>query len=272
MTPSRHDPRHRVKTDVTGHGPPLVLVPGGLTGWNSWQAHAEKLAPDWRVVRTQLLSVDLGLRGEPLPSDYSLRMESYGLLHALDELEVEEANLVGWSYGGGIALNVALDNPDRVRSLTLVEPDADWVLRAFDRYGVDAQAFNEGMRAYAMADVSEAQLERFLIDIGVVPTGVDARSLPRWPVWVEHRQSLRIGDTPTRHEDDVARLRTFHRPVLLFKGEGSPAFMRETVDLLAQELPNARVEELPGGHALPLVSMDRFLEILKAFLGEHQDG
>jgi hypothetical protein len=50
-----------MKTEVTGQGRPLVLVPGGLTGWLSWKPHAERLSNDHKVVRVQLLTVDMGL-------------------------------------------------------------------------------------------------------------------------------------------------------------------------------------------------------------------
>lgn len=266
MSESAEGPRLTAPTAATGRGEPLVLVPGGLTGWLSWEPHAEHLARERRVIRSQLLSVALGLQGEPLPPDYGLRTESGALLRALDDLAVDRADFVGWSYGGAVALDVALHHPERVRSLVLVEPDADWLLRAFDRFDPEAEAFQRLMQGYGPGDVSEAQLARFLVEVGVVPRGVDARSLPRWPVWVAHRQSLRIGDAPSRHEEDPARLTRVQAPVLLFKGEGSPAFLREAVELLARELPHARVEELPGGHALPLVSMERFLELLRAFL------
>lgn len=254
------------KTDVQGEGRPLVLVPGALTGWLSWEPHAARLATRWRVIRTQLLCVDLGLRGEPLPPDYTLRTETKALLRALDALEVGPVDLVGWSYGGGIALDVALNHSERIRSLTLVEPDADWLLRAFGRFGADARALTRAMAAYGPGEVSEAQLERFVVDVGIVPPDVDPKGLPRWPVWVEHRQSLRIGDVANRHDEEAARLKHVTAPALLFKGRGSPTFMRDTVDLLGRELPNARVEDLPGGHALPLVSIDAFLAILTAFL------
>jgi len=34
-----------MKFDITGAGEPVVLVPGGLTGWLSWKPHAEQLSP-----------------------------------------------------------------------------------------------------------------------------------------------------------------------------------------------------------------------------------
>lgn len=268
MTPNAEDPRPVVPTEVRGEGETVVLVPGGLTGWLAWEPHAERLAGERRVVRTQLLSVELGLRGEPLPPGYGLPTESRALERALDEHAGPAADVVAWSYGAAVALDVALTRPERVRSLTLVEPPLFSLLRGQDPLWAEVEAFAREMRAYGPGEVSEAQLERFLRGAGLVPEGADARAQPRWPVWARHRQSLRMGDAPIRHELDRERLRRFERPVLLFAGEGSPGYVRAVVDTLARELPRARVVELPGGHALPMVSMERFLEELRAFLAE----
>ena len=64
---------------VTGKGPPLVLVPGGLTGWLSWEPHAERLVANRKVVRVQLLNVQYGLENRPLPLGYSVKMEAQAL-------------------------------------------------------------------------------------------------------------------------------------------------------------------------------------------------
>ena len=257
-----------MKTDVRGQGKPLVLVPGGLTGWHSWQRHAEDLSTERQVIRTQLLSVDLGLRGDPLPERYSLRTESAALARALDALDIATADVVGWSYGGAIALDMALDRPERIRSLTLIEPAAYWVLRGFGAFGADARAMQDAMRTYRTHEITPDQLERFLVGAGILRAGEDARAHPRWPVWHEHRQSLRIGHAPFDHDDAIERLGRLHRAALLFEGEGSPRYVRDTLELLGRALPDARVRELPGGHILPLVSYDAFLSTLREFLDE----
>ncbi|TVR96939.1 MAG: hypothetical protein EA416_00860 [Trueperaceae bacterium] len=168
-----------------------------------------------------------------------------------------------------IALDVALDHPDRVRTLSLVEPATFWVLRGFGRFGPDAQAAQRTMDAYARDEITEEHLEAFLHEAAIVPADADARSEPRWPVWVEHRRSLRGAAAPLHHDDDVARLARFERPTLLFKGIGSNGYDREIVDLIGQACPHARVEELPGAHVSPLVSMEPFLAILRAFVAMH---
>lgn len=250
---------------VTGKGPPLVLVPGGLTGWLSWEPHAERLAANRKVVRVQLLNVQYGLENRPLPPGYSVKMEAQALAATLDELGLREpVDIAAWSYGGLVTLDYALDNPARIRSLTLIEPPALWVLRASG--GLDAEAEQTAAILRTLrGDISEDQLEQFLWAAGLCPPGQSPRKLPQWSLWAQHRQSLRNSPAVLDHRDDLKRLLAFQRPVLLVKGTGSARFLHQITDVLAVQLPNATTVEMPGGHAPQVISMDRFLEEMKAF-------
>ncbi len=253
----------------TGQGMPLVLVPGGLTGWMSWEPHVERLAASRRVISVQLLSVAYGLEKRPLPPDYSLRTESRALAATLD-LDIAglaaPVDLVAWSYGAAIALDYALNHPERVLTLTLIEPPAVWALDGQKPGGPEyASAWALANTIGIHDDVSEAQLEQFARAVGLCPPGKAVHDLPQWPVWLRHRQSLCNTSAPFRHEDDPARLRTFYRPVLLVKGTGSAEFLHQVIDALGAQLPNAQTVEMPGGHAPQIVSMDSFLERLALF-------
>jgi len=153
-----------------------------------------------------------------------------------------------------------------VRSLTLIEPPAFWVLRTRGPLPDEVLAEQETFRSFGPGPITEEQLEQFAHIAGIVPPGSDPRDLPSWPVWLEHRQSLRISDAPYRMEGDIARVRGFDKPVLMLNGEGSPAYYRAIIDILAEEFPDARVETLPGGHAPHIVSMEPFMRMLRGFL------
>lgn len=257
-----------MKRDASGSGGPLVLIPGGLTGWLSWIPHAEALASSRRVIRLQLHSVELGLSGAPLPATYSVEFEVTALGKALDDLAIEQADFAAWSYGTVIALTYALHNPHRVRSLTLIEPSAYWVLRTRGPLSTPLLDEQKYMQTLATGDVTEEQMIAFTHIAGLAPEDVNPRTLPQWPVWFKHRQSLRIGDVEFRHEDSIERVRRFEKPVLLVKGEGSNPHAHDIVDALAGEFPNARVVSFPGGHAPHIVSMQPFLEHFTRFLSE----
>lgn len=249
---------------VTGKGTPLVLVPGGLTGWLDWKTHAERLAITRKVLRVQLLNVQYGLEDRRLPQNYSVKTESRALAATLDELGLKAAiDMVAWSFGAMVALDYALDNQVRIRSLTLIEPPAYWVLRASGSLDVEARS-----TAIAFAendDISKDQMEQFLYAVGLCPPGQSARELPQWSLLIRHRQSLRNTFSVLKHDDDLRRLHTFQRPVLLFKGTGSLKYLHQIIDMLAIQLPQARVIELHGGHALHIVSIDSFLKQIRTF-------
>lgn len=260
----------RMPYDVSGSGAALVLVPGGLTGWLSWIPHAEVLATTRQVIRLQLLSIELGLSGDPLPPDYSVDYEIAALGSALDELAIQQADFACWSYGAEITLSYAIHHPERVRSLTLIEPPAFWVLRdrgLFTQKVRDDQVFAQTL---ATDNVSGEQLVKFIHMVGVTPRDMDPRTLPQWSIWFEHRQSLRMGDAPYRHDDSIDLVRRFERPVLLVKGEGSLSYYHDVIDVLAGELPDAEVISFPGGHAPHIVSMQPFLDAFTRFLADAQ--
>jgi pimeloyl-ACP methyl ester carboxylesterase len=262
----------RMQTQVTGTGDPLVIVPGGFTGWRTFEPHAERLSSTRKVVRVQLLNVQYGLEGRPLGSDYSVKMESGALATTIKELGLAgPLDVVGWSSGGLIALDYALEHPTRLRSLTLVEPGAFWLLNEHDMADRQIAREIEPLGALGQDDISEEQLEQFFYAAGLaplLPQGESLRDLPQWPVWVQHRQSLRNSQAELRHKDDPAKLRSLQFPVLLIKGTGSTTYLHRIIDRLAEDLPHAEVVELPGGHAAPVEAMDVFIETVLRFTQE----
>lgn len=255
---------------TVGTGRPLVLIGGGVTGWLSWIPHQQRLASTRRVARAQPLIVQLGLENRALPPGYAVEMESAGLAAAVDAMRLEgPVDLVAWSYGGVITLDYALGHPDGVRTLTLIEPPAFWVLDAtgtmepaFARERDALSALGETMRD----DVTEAELEAFVHFARLCPPGVQPKQLPQWPSWLEHRRSLRGQvDAVLGHSGDADRLRRFDRPVLLVKGTGSTPVLHGIIHALAGTLPRAQVLELAGGHAPHIAEMDTFLVHLARF-------
>ncbi len=213
----------------------------------------------------QLLNVQLGLENRPLPANYSIRFESQSPRETLDELKLTQAvDIVAWSYGAAVSLDFALENPWRVRSLVLIEPPAFWVLSSSGKMDAEARQ-NAAMLGAVGPEISERDLEQFAVAVGLVAPGQSPSKLPQWPLWTQHRRSLRGNPFVITHTDDLERLRRFQPQVLLVKGTGSAKFLHQIIDVPAVELPHARVVEMPAGHAPQIVSMDRFLEEIDRF-------
>lgn len=72
------------------------------------------------AARSLTKGLELFEQDHPVP-DYSLAIEVAGVLRAMDEAGIERAHVVGYSGGGGVALALAIEHPDRVLSLAVDE-------------------------------------------------------------------------------------------------------------------------------------------------------
>src|SRR4051794_2169947 len=105
---------------VEGSGPVVVLLHAGVADLRMWDAQVDVLVPGHMVVRCDLP----GYGGTPVGPG-SDGCDAEDVLALLDELGVEEFALVGASYGGYVALQVATAVPDRVDRLVLLDAAAD---------------------------------------------------------------------------------------------------------------------------------------------------
>ncbi|MFE0257865.1 alpha/beta fold hydrolase [Streptomyces sp. NPDC059010] len=255
--------------EVKGEGPPVVLVPGGLTGWVSWTPLADTLSARRRTIRVQPIHNELGSAGERGDAGYTAAIERESLLMTLDALGTETADFAGWSGGGRALIEFALAHPERVRTLTLVEPAAYWILDSLGEADPEVARLNQFLHALAGQDVSEDDLAEFLQLAGLTPSKDQARNHPAWPRWVPHRMTLswssQQADRPDR---DVAELADIRCPVLLVHGSATTDWLKRVVAVLDERLPDTRVLELPGDHACHLENPDAFLAALEQHMAQ----
>ena len=253
--------------ELGGTGVPVVLVGEVLGGHLVWSRHAERLAQRWRVIGITPLITALAAQGRPRPDDWEIPMETRALAEALDGAGVGMAHLVGWSLGGSIALGLAMAHPERVATLTLIEPQARWLLRRLGWETEQQQAESARMRVYETAEITEELLADFLRMAGVIAPGEDPREGRAWPLAWANRLALGGVWRVTSYDDDPARLQRLTMPVLLVRGRDSTPIDRGVVGVLAEQLPHAVSLELPGNHSSHMTSREAFLDALEALMG-----
>ena len=96
----------------------VVLVHGNMSSSVHFQTTMEKLETDHRVYAVDLRGFGDSSYGKPLDSlhDFAIDVEAW-----IEALDLREFHLLGWSTGGGIALEIAADMPDRVKKLFLLD-------------------------------------------------------------------------------------------------------------------------------------------------------
>jgi pimeloyl-ACP methyl ester carboxylesterase len=231
---------------VEGSGPVVVLLHAGVADLRMWDVQVAELVPGHRVVRCDLR----GYGHTPLEPGASYS-DAGDVLALLDELGVERWALVGASYGGWVALQVASAAPERVERLVLLDPlaevaEPDERLRAFWR---DEDALVEAGDLDAATDLNVAT---FL--------GPEAPDDSRELVWKMQRGVLQHQAAAGEVENaelpvDLDRLTM---PVTVVVGGRDLPFFVDTARELARVLPDAELVELPWAGHLP--SLERPLE------------
>jgi 3-oxoadipate enol-lactonase len=263
------DARPQGRVDV----PTVVLVHGYSVDLRLWDDTVPALlAAGFRVVR-----YDVRGHGRSLvpTSGYSYPTYAADLADLLDRLNVDRpiseelavaaAHLVGLSMGGGIALQFALDYPGRVRSLTLV----DSALPGFTYSAQFSRQIEELVEA-ARSRGPRFALERVWLQHPIFD------GLRRFPDRFARLQEMVLSypgrdllaePEPPPPVPAVERLAEIAAPALVLVGELDLPDFHLAAQVLAANLPRARLQVLPDcGHLPPLERPAEFNRLLVEFL------
>ncbi|MEN0134973.1 MAG: alpha/beta hydrolase [Rhodococcus sp. (in: high G+C Gram-positive bacteria)] len=104
-----------------GEGAPVVLIHGsgpGVTAWANWRTTIPALSRGYRVVAPDILG--FGYTERPDGVEYNSTTWTEHLVGLLDALGLDKVSIVGNSFGGSLALNIATKYPERVNRLVLM--------------------------------------------------------------------------------------------------------------------------------------------------------
>lgn len=251
----------RLRYQLTGTGPPLVLLHGFTLDLRMWEAQVAAFSPHFRVLRYDLR----GFGESELPG--TATYDHADDLRALfDHLGIATATIVGLSMGGGIALEFALAHPDRVQALVL------------------ADAMIGGYRWSAEWQAATAAIWRTGREEGVAPA--KARWVAHHGLFGAAREQQPVATALTEMIEDYSGWHWCHRdphrkpprpaierltevvaPTLIITGEREdPDFVAQAT-LLREQIPGAQGCVLPeAGHLTALEAPSTFNQAVLDFL------
>lgn len=104
-----------------GTGLPVLLIHGsgpGVSAWANWRLVIPKLAETRRVIAPDM--VGFGYTDRPEGIKYNMEVWVKQTIDFLDALGIEQTDIVGNSFGGGLALTLAVRYPERFRKVVLM--------------------------------------------------------------------------------------------------------------------------------------------------------
>jgi 2-hydroxymuconate-semialdehyde hydrolase len=260
-----------IRTNVhdVGSGPPVLMIHGsgpGVSAWANWRLVMPELAKQARVIAPDMAGFGYTERlpGQRYDMD-SWVAQAVGLLDALD---IAQADLVGNSFGGGLALALAIRHPKRVRRLVLM-----------GSVGVPF-AITPGLDAVWGYEPS-FQAMRGLLDV----FAHDRRLVNDELAQLRYEASIRPGfqesfskmfPAPRQRRVDAmvsaeADIRAVTHETLVIHGREDQVIPLETSLTLARQIARAQLHVFPQcGHWTQIEHAARFARLVGNFLAEAQ--
>ncbi|MEZ4766851.1 MAG: alpha/beta fold hydrolase [Caldilineales bacterium] len=249
----------------TGQGQPLVFIHGLGGSRADWELQAPATAPFFRVITPDLRGH--GLSAKP-DGPYRISLFAADVAALMRRIEARPAHVVGLSLGGAVAQQLALDAPEMVRSLVLVNTAARFMSAGWRKRLMGIRRFAStylgGMQAVA-DDVSRQLFPR----------------LEQAALRSEAVQRLTAND-PRAYRDSLMAIARFNAedrlpaitcPTLVISGDRDYAVPMASKQRLAEQIPGSRLVVIPqSGHATPADQPEAFNQALLSFLREVESG
>lgn len=259
-----------VEVRTAGTGEPLVLIQTALAPDELVPLSADpRIAERYRVIDCRRRGYGMST---PIDGPGSIPRDAGDCLSVLEQLEVTSAHVVGVSYSGAIALEMAATAPEIVASLTLIEPPP--------RHGPPAAEFvaaNQRLvEVFERAGVTAA-LEEFTHVLGT-PSWVAerARADPEFVARVERdATTFFTADIPALLAwlFDPARAAAVICPVLFLGGANSHPWFAHVHRWVKELFPHCEDHLIAGaGHSVVSTHTAEVARLLASFLARHSGG
>jgi esterase len=251
----------RLHYQVQGQASPLIILHGFLGSLDNWRTASKRLSTSYQVY-----SLDLRNHGESPHSELmSYPIMAEDLREFLDEHNLPEANLLGHSMGGKVAMQLATEHADRVSKLIVVDiapkaypPFQRPLLEALRNLNVKRFKSFEEIDAALASEVHDATTRRFLMKNLVR----DASGGFRWKIDL---------DVIIKNYDELAKSivvkNKFNKPACFIRAGRSKYIQDSDVPTILEIFPQAKIMAIPeAGHWVHVDAADEFLKIVKDFL------
>ena len=253
----------RIHYKRSGAGYPVVFLHAGVGDSRMWAPQAAGLDDHFDVITPDMR----GYGKSELPATAWSPVAD--VLALMDVLRIREApHLVGCSIGGGVAIDFAIEHPDRVSKLVLVGAGVSGQPHdhKYDDLYTDVDAAEE---TNDLALLNEAEMRLWLVGPSRAAGQVDQRLRDLFLDMNGISLKSDFASAPTQKIDPPAfgRLEEIKAPTLVVVGDEDLSEIQDTADLLVSKIRGARKEVIHDAAHLPnLEHPEKFNRLLLDFL------
>lgn len=259
---------HQTNYHESGSGKALVLLHGsgpGVSGWGNWGKSMPAFSDKWRVIVPDIAG--FGFTEFKEDSRYTMKLWVNHLIGVLDALDIDKASFVGNSFGGALAMGLAVSAPERVEKLVLLgTPAGEFVQTPGLRGAWTYEPSLENMRTL----MQEFPYDKSLITDELVQARYEASARPGAPEALRKLIPKPNEDGPTIVKGfPAATLAQITAPTLVVHGREDRVVPPECGLLIANTIPNADLHLFGRcGHWVQSEQPRRFVALLRDFLSE----
>jgi pimeloyl-ACP methyl ester carboxylesterase len=243
-----------------GAGDPILCIHGMGSAAAMWGEALPGLAAHGRAIAYDRRGCFRSERPEPYATDVHQQAEDAAAL--IDALDAAPAVVIGRSYGGEVALDLAVHHPERVRALALLEGVPAWMDEEGARWWEEVET-----ELLAVADTDVGAVGRTLLGVVAGDTAWDHLPEEARDLFVANGPAIVAEARGGGLEVGLEELSDIGHPTLLVVAEESLPGVAEATTRLADVLPSATVAPVGGGHLIspahPVV-VDFVDEVLEA--------
>jgi pimeloyl-ACP methyl ester carboxylesterase len=227
---------------MIGHGSPVVLLHGGLANSDYWGNQIKALMPRHTVIVMDSRGHGRSTR-DARPYGYDLMADD--VIALLDMLHIAKADVVGWSDGAILGLDIAIRHPNRAGKVFAFAANTvtSGVQEGVEKNPTFARFIERASHEYARMSATPRDYDAFVAQISKM-----WETEPNWP---------------------DAQLQSIRSPVLVVDGDHDEAIKRAHTEYIAATIPGAGLLILPNtSHFAFLQDPTLFNMALMHFLGD----
>ena len=257
-----------INYEIEGEGENLILIHGAFDNMDMWYNQVPAFSRYFRVITYDIRGFG---KTESREAEYSVTQFKEDLYQFTKALAIEKTYCLGFSLGGSIAVQLAIDHPELVKAIVLSNSSAGLITAT-----PSPKAMERGQQIMELLDKGDIRAAAELMASAAFSPDFESKN----PVEFERFVKSKLQNDPYRLAQVMRSLRGgagapdisgLKCPVLLIIGEYDSGMGSERGKQLQQAIPNSKLVILAAGHSSPFEAPDEFNKAVLGFLSELRD-